>query len=168
MISYAPCTSLARVTADEGGGENFSNASSHATKGVNVQFFTFICNNADDITRSTATTACPALPGAKTARSSQVAAIRYRSGRARISELCLPSRHASCSPWPAARPMQKIRTNVALWLCRVLLALEGTLGVTINGQSQDLTDFQIAAHGEEQEEGEAFLETPIDGYYSLF
>ena len=51
MISYAPCTSLARVTADEGGGENFSNASSHATKGVNVQFFTFICNNADDITR---------------------------------------------------------------------------------------------------------------------
>ena len=50
MISYAPCTSLARVTADEGGGENFSNASSHATKGVNVQFFTFICNNADAIT----------------------------------------------------------------------------------------------------------------------
>ena len=64
--------------------------------------------------------------------------------------------------------MQKIRTNVALWLCRVLLALEGTLGLTVRGQSPGLTDFQIAAHGEEQEKGEAFLETPIDGYCSLF
>ena len=64
--------------------------------------------------------------------------------------------------------MQKIRSNVALWLLRVLLALEGTLGVTINGQSPDLTNFIIGAHGEEQEKGEAFLETPIDGYYSHF
>ena len=51
MISYAPCISLARVTADEGG-ETCSNASSRATKGVNVQFFTFICKTADAITRS--------------------------------------------------------------------------------------------------------------------
>jgi hypothetical protein len=33
--------------------------------------------------------------------------IALSPGRARISELCLPSRHASRSPWPAARPMQK-------------------------------------------------------------
>ena len=55
MISYAPCTSLARVTADEGEEKKFSNASSRAAKGVNVQFFIFICKNADAITHDTTT-----------------------------------------------------------------------------------------------------------------
>ena len=64
--------------------------------------------------------------------------------------------------------MQEPRSNVALLLCRVLIVLEGTLGVTIGEKSQELTDFLIGAHGEEQEKGEAFLETPIDGYCSLF
>ena len=66
----------------------------------------------------TAKLLCPALsqgpkqvcPGQKSVPRNTISrrtCIALSPGRARISELCLPSRHASRSPWPAARPMQK-------------------------------------------------------------
>jgi len=53
--------------------------------------------------------------------------------------------------------MQKIRYNVALWLCRVRIKETGTLGLVMTTASKALVNLRINGFGgDEQEKGEAF------------
>ena len=63
--------------------------------------------------------------------------------------------------------VQTPRSNVAHRCCQVLHKL-GKLDVEIGGTTRAETEFRIIALEEKEEKGEAILETPIDGYCSLF